>query len=76
MFQLALEMNQQNLRSFFILGLNSNSSMEKYTNPFLPLSKSNQKYQEPVYVSKNHFGEAISTHQRITKNRDQNLLVL
>ncbi|KAL3627884.1 Ycf1p [Castilleja foliolosa] len=34
--------------------------------------QTNQKYQEPVYVSKNHFGEAISTHQRITKNRDQN----
>ncbi|GFP79423.1 protein tic 214 [Phtheirospermum japonicum] len=29
--------------------------------------KTNQKYQEQVYVSKNHFGEAISTHQIITK---------
>ncbi|GFP98602.1 protein tic 214 [Phtheirospermum japonicum] len=34
--------------------------------------QTNQKYQEQVYVSKNHFGEAISTHQRITKNRNKN----
>nr|QIQ22773.1 hypothetical chloroplast RF1 [Cistanche deserticola]QIQ22794.1 hypothetical chloroplast RF1 [Cistanche deserticola] len=32
----------------------------------------NQKYQEQRYVSKNHFYEAISTHQRIVKNRYKN----
>nr|WFD58600.1 hypothetical protein RF1 [Brandisia hancei]WFD58690.1 hypothetical protein RF1 [Brandisia hancei]WFD60667.1 hypothetical protein RF1 [Brandisia hancei x Brandisia discolor] len=31
-----------------------------------------QKYQEQGYVSKNRFGKAISTHQRITENRDKN----
>nr|WRW10954.1 Ycf1 protein [Gleadovia mupinensis]WRW10957.1 Ycf1 protein [Gleadovia mupinensis] len=34
--------------------------------------QTNKKYQEQRYVSKNHFDESISTHQRITENRDKN----
>nr|YP_010516325.1 hypothetical protein Ycf1 [Striga asiatica]YP_010516343.1 hypothetical protein Ycf1 [Striga asiatica]UXL88485.1 hypothetical protein Ycf1 [Striga asiatica]UXL88503.1 hypothetical protein Ycf1 [Striga asiatica] len=33
--------------------------------------QTNQNYQEQGYLSKNHFDEAISTHQRIIENRDK-----
>nr|YP_010888526.1 hypothetical chloroplast RF19 [Pedicularis oliveriana]YP_010888534.1 hypothetical chloroplast RF19 [Pedicularis oliveriana]WJJ68303.1 hypothetical chloroplast RF19 [Pedicularis oliveriana]WJJ68311.1 hypothetical chloroplast RF19 [Pedicularis oliveriana] len=34
--------------------------------------QTNKKYQEQGYEPKTHFGEAISTQQRITENRDKN----
>nr|YP_010888380.1 hypothetical chloroplast RF19 [Pedicularis rhinanthoides]YP_010889012.1 hypothetical chloroplast RF19 [Pedicularis elwesii]WJJ68157.1 hypothetical chloroplast RF19 [Pedicularis rhinanthoides]WJJ68862.1 hypothetical chloroplast RF19 [Pedicularis elwesii] len=34
--------------------------------------QTNKKYQEQGYEPKTHFGESISTQQRITENRDQN----
>nr|USZ79674.1 hypothetical chloroplast RF19 [Nyctocalos pinnatum]USZ79685.1 hypothetical chloroplast RF19 [Nyctocalos pinnatum] len=33
--------------------------------------QTNPKYQEQRYVSKNHFDEAISAHDRISRNRDK-----
>nr|YP_009477261.1 hypothetical chloroplast RF19 [Dolichandra cynanchoides]YP_009477273.1 hypothetical chloroplast RF19 [Dolichandra cynanchoides]AVM81733.1 hypothetical chloroplast RF19 [Dolichandra cynanchoides]AVM81734.1 hypothetical chloroplast RF19 [Dolichandra cynanchoides] len=35
-------------------------------------SKDQTKYQEKRYVSKKHFDEAISAHDRISRNRDKN----
>ena len=34
--------------------------------------QTNQKYQEQRYLSKNNFDEAISAHDRISRNRDKN----